>query len=216
MRLAAADSFNAVARISNAMTSSARLLAAPSETRIAWCWISSMPARALEFTILCATRTVETIGAEWSEFDLVGNIWTIPAHRMKAKRDHRIPLSSRAVQILELLPRDANSRLVFTRPGNQAHLSNGAMLALLDRMGRGDVTTHGFRSTFKDWASEQTNFAPEVAEMALAHVVHDKVEAAYSRLMEQDEPARLRPSRLAVRRCWNRWSLATRGRTPSR
>jgi hypothetical protein len=128
MRLAAADSFNAVARISNAMTSSARLLAAPSETRIAWCWISSMPARALEFTILCATRTVETIGAEWSEFDLVGNIWTIPAHRMKAKRDHRIPLSSRAVQILELLPRDANSRLVFTRPGNQAHLSNGAML----------------------------------------------------------------------------------------
>jgi integrase len=142
---------------------------------------AGIAARALEFTILCATRTVETIGADWSEFDRVGKVWTIPARRMKTRREHRIPLSSRAVDILEMLPRGTNARLVFTRPGDQAHLSNGAMLALLDRMGRGDVTTHGFRSTFKDWASEQTNFAPEVAEMALAHVVHDKVEAAYRR-----------------------------------
>jgi integrase len=138
-------------------------------------------ARALELTILCATRTVETIGAEWTEVDLTNRVWTIPGHRMKAKREHRIPLSLRAVEILESLRRQPNSRLVFTRPGDQAHLSNGAMLALLDRMGRGDITTHGFRSTFRDWASEQTNFTPEVAETALAHAVRDKVEAAYRR-----------------------------------
>jgi integrase len=142
---------------------------------------TGVAARALEFTILCATRTTETIAAEWDEINLAEKVWTIPAHRMKAKREHRIPLSQRAVEILENLNRAPNGRLVFTRPGDQAHLSNGAMLALLDRMGRDDITTHGFRSTFKDWASEQTSFAPEVSEMALAHAVPGKVEAAYRR-----------------------------------
>jgi integrase len=142
---------------------------------------AGIAARALELTILCATRTTETIGAEWGEFDLGSKVWTISARRMKSKREHRIPLSPRAVEILEQLPKAPNARLVFTRPGDQAHLSNGAMLALLERMDRGDVTTHGFRSTFKDWASERTSFAPEVAEMALSHTIGDKVEAAYRR-----------------------------------
>jgi len=125
--------------------------------------------------------TTETLAAEWDEISLAEKVWTIPAHRMKAKREHRIPLSQRAIDILESLSREPNGRLVFTKPGDQARLSNGAMLALLDRMARGDITTHGFRSTFKDWASEQTSFAPEVSEMALAHAVSDKVEAAYRR-----------------------------------
>jgi integrase len=142
---------------------------------------AGVAARALEFTILNATRTTETIGLEWVEIDLTTRIWIIPAHRMKTKREHRIPLSARSIEILESVPRSVYSKLVFGRSGVTAHLSNGAMLALLDRMGRGDITTHGFRSTFKDWVSERTNFAPEVAEMALAHVVHDKVEAAYRR-----------------------------------
>lgn len=142
---------------------------------------AGVAARALEFTILCATRTVETIGASWSEIDLNHKVWTIPAQRMKAKREHRIPLSDRAVEILGGLEKRPNARLVFTKAGDQAHLSNGAMLALLHRMGRSDITTHGFRSTFKDWAREQTSFAPEVSEMALAHAVSDKVEAAYRR-----------------------------------
>jgi integrase len=142
---------------------------------------AGIAARALEITILSATRTVETIGASWSEIDLDRKVWTIPAQRMKGKREHRIPLLDRAIEILGGLDKRPDARLVFTRYGDQAHLSNGAMLALLDRMGRGNITTHGFRSTFKDWVSENTNFAPEVAKMALAHVVADKVEAAYRR-----------------------------------
>lgn len=134
---------------------------------------AGVAARALEFTILCATRTVETIGAEWTEINLADRTWTIPAARMKAKREHRVPLSKRAVEILSSMHREPNARLVFVKPGDQSHLSNGAMLALLDRMGRGNITTHGFRSTFKDWASEQTSFAPEVSEMALSHTVSD-------------------------------------------
>jgi integrase len=142
---------------------------------------AGVAARALEFTILSATRTTETIAAEWNEISLAEKVWIIPAHRMKAKREHRVPLSQRAVEILQSLTKAPGGRLVFTRPGDQGPLSNGAMLALLDRMGRGDITTHGFRSTFRDWTSERTTFASEVAEMALAHSVGDKVEAAYRR-----------------------------------
>jgi integrase len=137
-------------------------------------------AQALELTILCTTRTSETIGARPGEFDLADNIWTIPAERMKMKREHRIPLTPRAVEIIERMLKDAGE-FVFPGPDPQKHLSNNAMLALLERMGRGDITVHGFRSSFKDWASESTGYPPEVAEMALAHVVHDKVEAAYRR-----------------------------------
>ncbi|MEZ5833426.1 MAG: site-specific integrase [Dongiaceae bacterium] len=142
------------------------------------CSQAGVAARALELTILCATRTTETIAAEWSEINLVEKVWIIPPHRMKSKREHRVPLSQRAVDILEELNKAHGGRLVFTRPRDQAHLSNGAMPALLDRMGRGGITTHGFRSTFRDWASERTTFASEAAEMALAHTVGNKIEAA--------------------------------------
>jgi len=136
--------------------------------------------QALEVTILCTTRTIETIGARPGEFDLVQKIWTIPAERMKMKREHRIPLTPRAVEIIEPMLENAGE-FVFPGPDPRKYMSNNAMLALLDRMGRSDITVHGFRSSFKDWASESTGFPAEVAEMALAHVVHDKVEAAYRR-----------------------------------
>jgi integrase len=137
-------------------------------------------ARALEFLILTAARTSEAIGAQWSEFDLDQRMWTIPAERIKSRREHRVPLGDRALAILaELQVQD--SRVVF--PGGKIGkpLSNMALLAVLKRMKRTDLTAHGFRSTFRDWAAEQTNFPREVAEMALAHTVGDKVEAAYRR-----------------------------------
>jgi len=142
--------------------------------------------RALEFTILVAARTGETIGARWSEFDIAGKVWTIPAARMKAEKEHRVPLSERAVAILEEIKpasdaENRGERFVFSggKPGKP--LSNMAFLMLLRRMKRGDLTVHGFRSSFRDWAAECTNFPSEVAEMALAHAVGDKVEAAYRR-----------------------------------
>jgi integrase len=140
-------------------------------------------ARALEFTILTAARTNETIGAPCSEFDHLDKIWTIPAERMKAVKEHRVPLSARALAVL----RDAESARTggtdYVFPGGKVGkpLSNMAMTEVLRRMGRGDITVHGFRSTFRDWAAECTNFPSEVVEMALAHAVGDKVEAAYRR-----------------------------------
>jgi integrase len=138
-------------------------------------------ADALALLVLTATRTSEVIGASWSEVDLDGKIWTIPAERIKAGREHRVPLSAPAVALLKRR-HDARQGDGWIFPGvRDQHLSNNAMLALLDRMGRGSITAHGFRSTFRDWASEQTNFPREVAEMALAHAIGDKVEAAYRR-----------------------------------
>ena len=137
-------------------------------------------AAALEFAILTATRTSETIGARWSELDPDAALWTIPADRIKAGRAHRVPLSPPALAILKRMRREhAASEFVF--PGKRGPLSNMALLAVLKRMGRDDITTHGFRSTFRDWAAETTNYPREVAEAALAHVVGDKVEAAYRR-----------------------------------
>ncbi len=136
-------------------------------------------ARALEFTILTAARTGETIGARWTELDVDGATWTIPAKRMKGHREHRAPLSPAVVTLLRALPREGD----YVFPGRKAKtpLSNMAMLALLERMGRGDLTTHGFRSTFRDWAAERTNFPNHVVEMALAHAISDDTEAAYRR-----------------------------------
>ena len=136
-------------------------------------------ARALEFVILTAARTGEAINARWAEID--GDVWTIPPDRMKGGREHRVPLSKRAVEILEALPREKDSEFVF--PGARAGkpLSNMALLTTLRRMGRGDLTAHGFRSTFRDWAAETTGYPSDVVEMALAHVVSSKVEAAYRR-----------------------------------
>lgn len=143
-------------------------------------------ARALEFAILTAARTGEAIGARWSEIDLAAKLWIVPAERMKAGREHRVPLSGRTVGILqamaELRPSDDDgSAHVFPGAKPKRPLSNMAFLMLLRRMKRPDLTAHGFRSTFRDWAAERTAFAREVAEAALAHVVGDKVEAAYRR-----------------------------------
>jgi|SRR5579859_141901 len=139
-------------------------------------------ARALEFLVLCASRTGEVIGARWEEVNLAEKIWTIPAARMKAKRDHRVALSDRAVEILRGMGETKTGDYVFpSGPKLDRPLSNMALLALLKRMGRADLTAHGFRSSFRDWCAEQTDFPGEVAEMALAHVVSDKVEAAYRR-----------------------------------
>jgi integrase len=139
--------------------------------------------RALEFTILTAARTGETIGARWNEFDLLDRIWTVPAGRMKVGREHRVPLSARTLAILEGMQahRSADEGFVFPgrKPGKP--LSNMAFLMLLRSMGHGDLTTHGFRSSFRDWVAERTNFPSEVAEMALAHTVSDKTVAAYNR-----------------------------------
>jgi integrase len=129
-------------------------------------------ARALEFAILTAARTGEVIGARWAEIDLQSRLWTVPAERMKAGREHRVPLSEAAMALLAALKREGDR--VFP-------VSNMAMTMLLRRMGRGDLTVHGFRSTFSDWCAEQTNFPSEVREMALAHAVGDRVEAAYRR-----------------------------------
>jgi integrase len=144
-------------------------------------------ARALEFAILTATRTGETMGARWSELNLAEKIWVIPEQRMKAGKEHRVPLSARALAILRefqaLCPDAARSSDQFVFRGDKAGkpLSNMAFQMLLRRMGRNDLTAHGFRSSFRDWASERTGFPAEVAEMALAHVVGNKVESAYRR-----------------------------------
>lgn len=137
-------------------------------------------ARALEFAILTAARTNEVLKARWEEIDLAAKVWTVPAERMKAGREHRVPLSEAAIAVLEAVKVDG-ADLVFpgAKPGKP--LSNMALLKLLDRMGRSDLTAHGFRSTFRDWAADRTTFPREVAESALAHVVSDKVEAAYRR-----------------------------------
>ena len=138
-------------------------------------------AKALEFTILTAARTGEVIGTQWDEIDFDEKIWTIPETRMKAKREHRVPLCPRAFAIVKELRNVPVETFVFRGRREGSSLSNMAMLELLKRMGRGDLTVHGFRSTFRDWAAERTNYPRDVAEMALAHAVGDKVEAAYRR-----------------------------------
>jgi len=140
-------------------------------------------ARALEFTILTAARTGEVIGATFDEINTSDSIWMVPAPHMKSGKEHRVPLSGRAIAIVEQMNFSREARDGFLFPGGRRGrpLSNMAMAALLERMGRGDVTVHGFRSTFRDWAAESTNFPSEVVEMALAHAVGSKVEAAYRR-----------------------------------
>jgi integrase len=143
----------------------------------------STAALALELCILTATRTGEALNAEWPEFDLDKAIWTIPAQRMKAGQEHRIPLTKRALAILADLwqARLPHNDHVFPGNGRGKPLSSMAMAMQLRRMKRGDITVHGFRSTFRDWASEQTSFPHETCEHALAHRISDKAEAAYRR-----------------------------------
>ncbi|MEL7684850.1 tyrosine-type recombinase/integrase [Citromicrobium bathyomarinum] len=139
-------------------------------------------ARALEFTILTAARTGEALGATWSEIDFEKAVWTIPAERMKARRDHRVPLSKDAIALLKTMPRDTKGDFVFMSPMVRGKpLSNMAMLKTLKLMERDDLTVHGFRSTFRDWAAETTSYPDAVVEMALAHTISNAVEAAYRR-----------------------------------
>jgi integrase len=140
-----------------------------------------MAARALEFAILCVARSGEAIGAKISEIDLDGKIWTVPAGRMKGGREHRVPLSERAIEIIRALPTESDNPHVFIGARAGAGLGTMALVQVLHRMGRNDVTVHGFRSSFRDWAGETTNFPNHVVEMALAHAIGDKVEAAYRR-----------------------------------
>ena len=164
--------------------------------------MDGMGARALEFAILCASRSGEVRGATWNEIDLNEGVWIIPAGRMKAKREHRVPLSGKAVSLLNALPRLDGTELVF--PGTSGQLSNMSLTAVLRRMDRGDLTAHGFRSTFRDWAAEQTAYPSEVVEMALAHTIGNKVEAAYRRGDLFDKRRRLMDD-------WAKYCGTTRG-----
>lgn len=139
-------------------------------------------ARALLLTILCATRTSETLNAAWSEFDLDAATWTIPAVRMKMGREHRVPLSDAAVTLLRSVPRIEGNPYVFPGARQKRPLSNMAMLQMLRGMrdGKG-LTVHGFRSTFRDWITETTLHPDTIAEQALAHAIDNKVERAYRR-----------------------------------
>jgi integrase len=141
----------------------------------------AMAARALEFCILTAARSGEVLGARWSEVDLASAVWTVPAHRMKAGREHRVPLSDRAVAILRELAEAGMGDFVFVghKPGRP--LAILAMAVLLRRMRDDSVTTHGFRSSFRDWAGNETGYPRELIETALAHVIGDKAEQAYRR-----------------------------------
>ncbi|WP_041751194.1 site-specific integrase [Bradyrhizobium sp. BTAi1] len=140
-------------------------------------------ARALEFLVLTAGRTGEVIGARWTEVNRHDKTWQVPGERMKAGREHRVPLSARALAILEetYALRHADDGFLFPGAKHGKPLSNMAFLMLLRRMSRDDLTAHGFRSSFRDWVAERTNFPAEVAEIALAHTVSDKTVAAYSR-----------------------------------
>jgi len=160
-------------------------------------------ARALEFLILTAARTGEIIGARWDEVDLNDKIWVVPGARMKAGREHRVPLSAAALAILKQMNEIREGDFVFPGGKKGKPLSNMAMLALLKRMGRDGLTAHGFRSTFRDWAAECSSFPREVVEMALAHTIESKVEAAYRR-------GDLFPKRRKLMDAWARFCVTTR------
>lgn len=136
-------------------------------------------ARALEMVLLTATRSGEVRGATWSEIDLDAALWTIPARRMKANREHRVPLSAPVLKLLDALPRIEGCDLVFAGKHDKP-LSDMTLTAVMRRMNV-DAVPHGLRSSFRDWISERTNFPPEMAEMALAHRIADQTEAAYRR-----------------------------------
>ncbi len=141
----------------------------------------AVAARALEFSILCASRTAEVVEARWPEIDRGAKLWTIPAERMKAGREHRVPLCARALAILDTAEKMRVGEYVFPGQLRNKPLSNMAMAMLMRRLGAEAFTVHGFRSSFRDWAGEATSFQREVAEAALAHVIGDKAEQAYRR-----------------------------------
>jgi integrase len=138
-------------------------------------------ARALEFTILTAARTGEVIDAVWDEIDFEAKVWTVPAGRMKAAKEHRVPLTDRAIDLLASLPREDGNDHIFIGPNKGTGLSNMAMAALLERMKRDDITVHGFRSSFRDWAGNETNYPRDLIETALARIIGNQAERAYRR-----------------------------------
>jgi integrase len=140
----------------------------------------TMQRQALEFCILTATRTGETLGAKWDEIDFAAKTWTIPASRMKADRDHTVPLSPFALELLQSLPRIKGNDHVFAGNGQAGRLSARSLATVLASLREG-VTVHGFRSSFRDWAGEQTAFPPDVIEHSLAHIVGSATERSYSR-----------------------------------
>jgi integrase len=143
--------------------------------------VSEVVRLAFEFLILTASRTNEVLGMKWAEVDEAGRTWAVPAERMKAKRVHRVPLSSRCMEILDRAKQlGAKSTFIFPGRSGDKPLSNMVFLMALRRMNL-QATAHGFRSSFRDWAAEQTSFPREVCETALAHVVENRVEAAYRR-----------------------------------
>ena len=141
----------------------------------------AIAARLLEFIILTACRSGEARGARLSEFNIAKAEWTIPASRMKAGKEHTVPLSKRAAEIVSLFSKAGLGEFLFTNPKGLKPYSENATMALLRRMGRNDITTHGFRSTFRDWAGDRTQFQRETIEAALAHGLKNKTEAAYRR-----------------------------------
>ena len=142
--------------------------------------VPSITARALEFTILTAARTGEAIRARWDEFDFKEAVWSVPPARMKSDRPHRVPLSKRVVELLHSLPRDA-SGYVFPGTIDGRSLSDLSLRKWLRNKVGDACTVHGFRSTFSDWARDYTGYPRDVIEMALAHIIRDKSEAAYRR-----------------------------------
>ena len=164
----------------------------------------SLSAKALQFLILTAARSGETLGARWDEIDIDESIWTIPAHRMKTKREHRVPLSPLALVILKSLPKIESNPHLFPGARYGKPLSNMAMLQVMRGFGygaggdRGIYVPHGFRSTFRDWCGEVSTVPRDVAEMALAHTIENKVEAAYRR-------GDLFKKRRALMNDWAKW-----------
>src|SRR5262249_35736101 len=136
-------------------------------------------ARALEFAILTAARSGEVFGARWDEIE--GDIWTVPAGRVKSGREHKVPLSTRAVEVVDEMPAQRSGELMPPGRDGSKRLGQTGLRHVLKKLGRSDGTVHGFRSAFRDWAGDHTNFAREVAEAALGHAIGDKVEAAYRR-----------------------------------
>ena len=148
---------------------------------------------ALEFLILTATRTGEVLNAKWDEFDIENKVWTIPAERMKAGKAHRVPLSSRALEILEYLSEHRVNQSIFpSMRYNKESMSNMALIAIMKRMpAYSQYVPHGFRSTFRDWAAETTDYPNETVELALAHTIKNKSEAAYRRQDQLEKRAKL-------------------------
>jgi integrase len=166
--------------------------------------LNHMTALALRFAILTAARAGEVTGARWSEIDMEAKVWTVPSDRIKAGKTHRVPLSREAMETLARVHTTVTDTLVFPGWVTGKPLSHSAMLKVLQAAEGGDATVHGMRSTFRDWASERTPYPRDVAEMALAHAIGDKVEAAYRRgeLMEK---------RRAMMEQWARFLLTPQG-----